>query len=450
MLNIVLAMPKMEAYKDYHYFPLGILAIAASIDNIKLINYDIYDERVDDPARLDALLKKADIVCVSMFTGYQVKCGYDILTKVKKFNKNITTIVGGPHATALPDETIKSDMVDYVVAGYAENSFRELIVDILNYGKLARAISGVCSKEANYDVPSDIKITYTETPKSYKDLEWNAIPYHKIDISKYINPATQRVIYVTQYGCPAKCTFCATPETRKWAEKPMELIKKDLTHLYETTKFKQLVFFDATLFTRKSRVKEIVEFVSSEFGDTSWIADARAIELKNYTVEDLLEINKSNLKLHHLTVGLESGSKRIVEDIYKKGKGHNHIYLETAEKLFQANIELTSGCIFGAPTETAADLYETLDYVTEVKKRHPRFKLSTTFFRPLPGTDLYEFVKDYGIDFPNTLDGWAKLEGVTHYEYNKWASVPWMDSKEEKKYLVAYNEFLDAHGDILV
>lgn len=443
-------MPKMEAYKDYHYFPLGILAIAASIDNIKLINYDIYDERVDDPARLDALLKKADIVCVSMFTGYQVKCGYDILTKVKKFNKNITTIVGGPHATALPDETIKSDMVDYVVAGYAENSFRELIVDILNYGKLARAISGVCSKEANYDVPSDIKITYTETPKSYKDLEWNAIPYHKIDISKYINPATQRVIYVTQYGCPAKCTFCATPETRKWAEKPMELIKKDLTHLYETTKFKQLVFFDATLFTRKSRVKEIVEFVSSEFGDTSWIADARAIELKNYTVEDLLEINKSNLKLHHLTVGLESGSKRIVEDIYKKGKGHNHIYLETAEKLFQANIELTSGCIFGAPTETAADLYETLDYVTEVKKRHPRFKLSTTFFRPLPGTDLYEFVKDYGIDFPNTLDGWAKLEGVTHYEYNKWASVPWMDSKEEKKYLVAYNEFLDAHGDILV
>jgi radical SAM superfamily enzyme YgiQ (UPF0313 family) len=230
----------------------------------------------------------------------------------------------------------------------------------------------------------------------------------------------------------------------------MELIKKDLRHLYETTKFKQLVFFDATLFTRKSRVKEIVEFVSSEFGDTSWIADARAIELKNYTVEDLLEINKSNLKLHHLTVGLESGSKRIVEDIYKKGKGHNHIYLETAEKLFQANIELTSGCIFGAPTETAADLYETLEYVTQVKKKHPRFKLSTTFFRPLPGTDLYEFVKDYGIEFPNTLDGWAKLEGVTHYEYNKWASVPWMDSKEEKKYLVAYNEFLDAHGDILV
>jgi anaerobic magnesium-protoporphyrin IX monomethyl ester cyclase len=440
----------MEPNKDYHYFPLGILAIAASIDNIELINYDIYDERVDDPSRLDTLLKKADIVCVSMFTGYQVKCGYDILTKVKKFNKNITTIVGGPHATALPDETVRSEMVDYVVAGYAENSFRELIIDILNYGKLSREISGVCSKEENYDVPSDIKITYTETPKNYKDLEWNAIPYYKIDISKYINPATQRVIYVTQYGCPAKCTFCATPETRKWAEKPMELIKKDLRHLYETTKFKQLVFFDATLFTRKSRVKEIVEFVSSEFGDTSWIADARAIELKNYTVEDLLEINKSNLKLHHLTVGLESGSKRIVEDIYKKGKGHNHIYLETAEKLFQANIELTSGCIFGAPTETAADLYETLEYVTQVKKKHPRFKLSTTFFRPLPGTDLYEFVKDYGIEFPNTLEGWAKLEGVTHYEYNKWASVPWMDSKEEKKYLVAYNEFLDAHGDILV
>jgi anaerobic magnesium-protoporphyrin IX monomethyl ester cyclase len=405
---------------------------------------------VDDPSRLDTLLQEADIVGVSMFTGYQVKCGYDLLVKTKNFNKDIITIAGGPHATALPEETIKSELVDYVVAGYAENSFRELIIDLLNYRKLARAISGVYSKEENYEIPSDIKITYTDTPKNYRDLEWNAIPYHKINIDSYINPATQRVIYVTQYGCPAKCTFCATPETRKWAEKPIELIKKDLLHLYETTKFKQLVFFDATLFTRKNRVKEIVEFLSAEFEDISWVADARAMELKNYTVEDLIEINKSNLKLKHLTVGLETGSNRIAEEIYKKGKGHCDSYLSMAEKLSQANIQLTSGCIFGAPTETADNLYETLEFVSKVKKIHHDFKLSTTFFRPLPGTDLYEFVKSFGIEFPNTLAGWAKLEGVTHYEYNKWMSVPWMDTEEEKKYLAAYKEFINVHGDILV
>lgn len=450
MLNIVLVMPKMDASKDYHYFPLGILAISASIDSIEEINYDIFDERVDNDDQFNTLLINADIVCVSMFTGYQVKCGYDFLKRAKQYNQQITTIVGGPHATALPEETLMSEFVDYVVAGYAENSFRELLIEILNYGKITKDIFGVYSKEKDQSVPNNIKIIYTETPKTYKDLEWNAIPYHKIDIQKYINPATQRVIYVTQYGCPAKCTFCATPETRKWAEKPIELIKKDLMHLYQATQFKQLVFFDATLFTRKSRVKEITEFMSSEFDNISWVADARAMELKNYTVEDLIEINKTNLTLKHLTVGLESGSKRIAEEVYKKGKGHQSMFLESAHKLFEANIELTSGCIFGAPTETTEDLYQTLEYVTQVRKQHPRFQLSTTFFRPLPGTDLYEFVKSFGIEFPNSLEGWAKLEGVTHYEYNKWMSVPWMDAKEEVKYIKAYQDFIDVHGDILV
>ena len=450
MLNIVLIMPKMEPYKDFHYFPLGILAISAAISTLDSINYEIFDERVDDDLRLNALLQNADVVGISMFTGYQTKSGFDLLTRVKKFNSKIITIVGGPHVTALPHETIKSELVDYAIAGYGENSFRELITDLLNHGKVTRLIPGVYSKERVMGAPDNLQITYTETPKNYRDITWNAIPYHKIDVSKYINPATQRVIYVTQYGCPAKCTFCATPETRKWAEKPIELIKQDLRYLYEATQFKQLVFFDATLFTRKARVKEIMEFISEEFPHIEWIADARAMELKNYTVEDLREINKSNLKLHHLTVGLESGSKRIVEEVYKKGTGHLESYLDAAEKLYQADVELTSGCIFGAPTETAENLYETLEYVKKIRQKHPRFKLSTTFFRPLPGTDLFEYVKQFGITFPNTLEGWAKLEGVTHYEYNKWVSVPWMDKNEEKKYLVAYNEFINVHGDILV
>ena len=261
MLNIVLIMPKMEPYKDFHYFPLGILAISAAISTLDSINYEIFDERVDDDLRLNALLQNADVVGVSMFTGYQTKSGFDLLTKVKNFNSKIITIVGGPHVTALPHETIKSELVDYAIAGYGENSFRELITDLLSHGKVTRLIPGIYSKERVIGAPDNLQITYTETPKNYRDITWNAIPYHKIDVSKYINPATQRVIYVTQYGCPAKCTFCATPETRKWAEKPIELIKQDLRYLYEATKFKQLVFFDATLFTRKARVKEIMEIL---------------------------------------------------------------------------------------------------------------------------------------------------------------------------------------------
>ena len=450
MLNIVLIMPKMEPFKDFHYFPFGILAIASAIKKIPMVNYEIFDERIDEYSKLDMLLEKADLVGVSMFTGYQTKCGYSLLKRVKETNQNIITVLGGPHATALPEESLQSIYVDYVVSGYAENSFRALVIDIVNHGKLTQPISGVYAKSRNDDIDEGVDIIYKKTPKSYNDIEWDTIPYDKIDVNKYINPSTQRVIYVTQYGCPAKCTFCATPETRKWAEKPIELVKEDLRLLYAETNFKQIAFYDATLFTRKARVKEILDFVSKEFPSISWIADARAMELKNYTVKDLIEINKPNLTLDHLTVGLETGSQRIAEEIYKKGKGHLDMFLQTADKLYKADIKLTSGCIFGAPTETADDLYKTLDYVYKVREKHPDFKLSTTFFRPLPGTDLFEFVKRYGIEFPDTLEGWAALEGVTHYQYNVWSSVPWMTKEVEKEYLIAYEDFLKAHGDILV
>jgi len=446
MLNIILIMPKMEPEKDFHYVPLGILAIASSIENMENVHYDIFDERVDDPSCLDKLLQKAHIVGVSMFTGYQTKCGFDLLTKVKKTNPNIFTIAGGPHPTALPMQTIKSNIVDCVIAGYAESSFGEVILEFLQNGKITKLIPGVYTKPKHFELE---KISFLDTPKKYKDIQWGAIPYHKINIDNYINPATKRVIYVSQYGCPAKCTFCATPETKKWVERPIELVKKDLKELYELTQFKQIAFFDATLFTRKARVKELVQFIANEFPGTSWIADARAKELKNYDVDDLIEINNETLKMDHLTVGLESGSKRIAEEIYLKGLGHLDLFLDTADKLYKANIPLTSGCIFGAPTETADDLYQTLEYVKKVRQKHKDFRLSTTFFRPLPGTDLYEFVKEFGIKFPDSFEEWGKLEGVTHYEYNKWMPVPWMDPKEEQRYIKAYQDFVEVHGEIL-
>jgi len=441
---ILFVMPEMEEGKDYHYFPLGILAIAAAVDKLDFIEYEIYDERVEKKDKFDNLIMKADIVCISIYTGYQTSRGYKLVKECKERNNKVVSILGGPHATALPEQTVQSEYVDYVVSGYAENSFRDLIINIQEYGKKSFNITGLYFKDnENGEIYSNI------TAKNYKDLTWNELPYYKVDVNNYINPETKRIIYVTQYGCPAKCTFCATPETRKWAEKPVELVTKDLDYLYEKTRFEQLEFFDATLFTRKKRVKEIVDHVANAYNGVMWFADARAAELKNYTVKDLMEINNEKLSLNHLTVGMESGSKRISEDIYKKGRNHLDIFLQTAEKLYKAGIELTSGCILGAPTETEKDLEETIRYIHKVRKAHPRFKMSTTFFRPLPGTDLFEYVKEFGIEYPDSLEGWAKLEGITHYAYNKWQGVPWMDKKTESKYLKMYDILVQEHGDIL-
>lgn len=210
-MTILLFMPKLDEGKEFHHFPFGLLAIGSALDNAG-IDYEIYDERIDvDLSNLDKLILENRIFGVSMFTGYQVTRGFEFLKRVKELNPSAITIVGGPHATALPEQTVQSEYVDYVVAGYGESSFTNLVDSILSSkeyaNKLSYRIPGVYSKLGT-------EILGMPTPKRYREIKWTPLPYNKLDLQKYINPETKRVMYVTQYGCPAPCTFCATRETK--------------------------------------------------------------------------------------------------------------------------------------------------------------------------------------------------------------------------------------------
>jgi radical SAM superfamily enzyme YgiQ (UPF0313 family) len=437
-------MPKIEKYKDYHHFPFGMLALGAVMDRLG-INYDIFDERIDDdPDYLKDKIADYSVVGVSMFTGFQASRGIHWLRYTRQHNPKAITIAGGPHVSALPEQTAASPLVDFAVAGYGENSFGQLIESLMNCNDIEEAqrlnIPGVHSKG----------VKGLPTPKKYSDLQWGALPYKRLKIDEYINPNSKRVMYVTQYGCPAMCTFCATPETRKWTSKPLPLVYQDLEVLDELTDFKQLCFFDATLFTNRPRTMELIKYMNERFPGRQWLADARASELIRYTDEDYLDIKRCEMDLNTLIVGLESGSEHIAENVVKKGRHHLPTYAEVAKRLNNAGISLTSGVVFGFPEETVKDLKLTHEYISSIRKIHPGFRISTTFFRPLPGTELYDRVKDSGFLNAASFEEWEAIGEGNHFKYNEWMEIPWMDRAEREPYRKAYAEFVDAHGDIMV
>ncbi len=445
--KVLLVMPRIEKYKDYHHLPFGILALASVLEQIG-VAYDIFDERVDDVANLDKTIGDYSIVGVSMFTGFQTSRGIHWLRYTREQNPSAITIAGGPHVSALPEETAASPLVDFAVAGYAENSFGRLVEAIIQEnGDIERVaaakIAGVYSKVGD-------TISSMPTPRRYTDLEWGTIPYQRVNIPAYLNPASKLVMYVTQYGCPALCTFCATPETRKWSSKPLDLVFEDLDKLDELTNFQQLWFADATLFTVRPRTMELVAHLDDRYNGKQWIADARALELIKYSDDDFLAIKKCRADLTCLVVGLEFGSARLAEGIVKKGRNHLKNFAEVARRLHNAGIELTSGVVFGFPTETPSDLELTRKYITEIRKIHPNFKISTTFFRPLPGTDLYDLVKDTNFIGARCLEDWENIGQDNHYQYNQWMDVPWMAASEKAEYARGYEAFVQEHGDIMV
>lgn len=444
--KVLLIMPRIDEGKDYHHFPFGCLAIAASLEKIG-VEYDIFDERVaDENTILDCLTDYA-IVGVSMFTGYQTYRGHYWLKTVRERNPKAITVAGGPHVTALPEETVRSPLVDFAVAGYGENAFANLVLNILasKDDALIRQMKfpGVYSKLGT-------GVLGMPTPKKYKDIEWSPLPYHRLDVPSYINPATRRVMYVSQYGCPALCTFCATPETRKWTSKPLEIVYEDLETLDRLTDFRQLCFFDATLFTNRPRTMELIAHLDQRFPGRQWLADARAAELIHYTDDDLSAIKRCRADLTALVVGLETGSNRLAEETVKKGRGHLKNFYEVAKRTHAAGIQLTSGVVFGFPGETVDDLALTTEYVREIRKVHPKFRISTTFFRALPGTELYDKVRAMGYVTTSSLEEWAKIGAGNHYQYNEWSDPPWMTREEIVRYQEGYQRFMDEHGSIVV
>ena len=393
MSKVIMFYPKLEPHKDYHYMPISLLAAAANMNTDDMI---LIDERVqsDWQDKIQDNINNCEYFMISAFTGYQLSRCYAVAKWIKETYPNIKIVVGGPHVTALPEQTLDSPYIDAVIQGDTDNG-------------------------------------------------QNPLPFYLIDIEKYVNPETKRFIAITSYSCPGVCTFCATKNHRKYFPLPIERVKADIDNLMSKYPFKEAVFFDATLFAMPERVKQIAEIMNHY--NLEWIADARAPEIAKLDYWDMYEFVSKGLK--QLTIGLESGGQRIVENM-RKGKNHLQDFKKAAELMAKFPIKMVSGIVFGTPGETIEDLQLTIDYIKEIKAINPNFYISTTFYKPLPDTVMADMCKPYGYKEPDSLQAWAVYGEKGHYHYNHFEDVPWIIGIEEYKKI--YDRFVTENSDLFI
>ena len=395
--KVVLFFPKLEEHKPWHWFPQSLLSLAAPLvaGGYEVV---IVDERIT-PDYSEKLLKElSDAVClgISSVTGFQLYGGVVAAKRIRQEFPDLKIAWGGPHVTNLPEESLRSPLVDFVVIGHGEESFSHL-VDALDQRQAIVKIPGIGYRSDEGQVvicPAD--------PVSADALR-SRLPYELLDIPRYVNPDTQATIYISSYGCPALCTFCSTRYTRRWMPLPFSRIEEDLGRLMACYPFKMMIMYDATIFVKEERARQICQLMA-HYG-LSWICDGRATELSHVKDSTWAMLAKSGLI--GITMGLESGSPRILK-IMKKGGYHLEKIRTVIRKCHAYGIPVTSGVVFGAPSETAEDLQLTFDVIEELRRIHPGFGISTTFFSPLPGTDLYEHLREaLGFPFPDSLRSWA-------------------------------------------
>jgi radical SAM superfamily enzyme YgiQ (UPF0313 family) len=398
--------------------PESLLAISAV--PVKYgYNLAILDQRVENDwkEKLKNYLKRKPLcIGITSMTGEQLKYVIDIINLIKH-ESNVPIVIGGAHATLLPEQTIKHEKIDIVVVGEGDYTFYEILENLKNKKPL-QSVRGIYYKEGG-------KICYTGSREIVRDLDsLPDYPYSFINIGDYETFDLKRgksISIITSRGCPYKCKFCAIPLMYPtWRGYSVKKVIEKIKKLQEAYNIYSFYFQDDNLGANLPRFIELITELAKLDKKIKWgTLGIRADTISFLNDEQLELIYKSGC--HDLDIGVETGSKRVNKFI---GKGEEiETIIETNRRLARFPIKLKYTFIIGFPTETEEERKESIDLALRLQKEN--FCAYTLFFAftPVMGTDFFALAVKHGFKKPQSLEDWANLRFEDWLEkYPSWFS----------------------------
>ena len=242
-----------------------------------------------------------------------------------------------------------------------------------------------------------------------------------VNMNKY-NDLWNGISYESSRGCPYPCRFCYvyTFHDRQFRGKSPEKVLEEVRHLKERYKISKIYFTEDYMWTQKKRaLKQCKLFIEHDLNLT-WEAFCRADFLSKISDEEMETIAKSGAEI--LTLGLESGSERMLKHIEK------HITVDQAktaiQKCVKHNIMTTSSFIIGMPTETNKDLEDTIKMYNTLTSFSDNVEINGFFlYAPYPGVPLYDEAISNGYIKMKSLEEWST------WNFNDSTNNTWLDRK---------------------
>ncbi len=352
--------------KSSRFPPLGLGIIAALTPDDWRIK--IVDENFDS-----FKYEEADLVGITAFTS-SAKRAYDIATEYRE--KGIPTIIGGIHASMLPDEA--KQYVDTVVIGEAEGIWPKVISDFEN-GKLESVYQG---ELINADM----------VPKARHEL------FHP----GYMFGAIQ-----TARGCPMDCEFCSVTQFNghKYRQRPINDVLDEL----ESIPQKMIFFVDDNILgygkNANERAIKLFKGMIDRGIKKDWFCQASINFAED---EEVLEYAaKSGCKI--VFIGLEAEDEKYLGTVNKKmnikiGSGK---YRDVIDRINSYKIAVLGSFIYGLDNDTSNSLQKRIEYIIN----SPVDVMQTTILTPLPGTRLFEkFKSEDRLLYDKFPDDWVHFD----------------------------------------
>jgi len=370
---------------DIKDLPLGLAYIAGQLEkdghNVTVI--DPIVDGLDSNETMDRIIESNPLLVGTSATTPIIGNALEILKEVKHRDSNIYTVIGGPHISATPLETLENnkDFLDFVVFGEGEHTISELVMS-LDKGYPLKSISGL----GFVDNRGLAKIN--EKRQLERDLNSFAFPArHLFPVDKYINKVrfekddTPHISLTSSRGCVGKCTFCGSQTT--WGKRvrfrSVQNIIDEIKQCHNDFGSNNFIFADDTFTTNRKHVidmcKEIIDLPYS----INIFCSSRVDTIDE---EKLDWLKKAGC--YCITYGIESGDNEILKAI---GKNTTVDMIENAINITkQAGIETHGSFIIGNLGDTKETIEKTIQLAFSLDLNEAQF----TILVPLPGTVCYE------------------------------------------------------------
>ena len=346
-------MPSVGRKKDQPYVkswkmePLPIAALSALTPERDFQKYFADDRLEEIPYELDV-----DAVAITTET-YTAQRAYQIAAKFR--SRNIPVILGGFHATLLPDET--SQHADSIMIGEAEGCWQEMLDDLT-----AGALKPRYQNQTKTSLQNIFPDRSIYAGKKYMDL----------------------AMLETSRGCRYDCEFCSISAffKKQWRERPVEDV---ITEIKSTGK-RNWFFVDDNIGTDFQRLEKLLQAL--EKLNIRWVGQ---LSIEATARPALLRLMRKSGCLGVL-IGFESINPANLDQMGKSINRTVSDYETAINNLRRNGLVVYGSFVFGYDHDTRETFEETFKFAV----RNKLFFAAFSHLVPSPGTPLYARLEKNG------------------------------------------------------
>lgn len=387
-MNVLLI--KMNTAADEIIPPISLGYLASSLQKESdVLVVDCLKERKG----LDGIKKIAqgfDLVGISLFTKDLAICR-NYLSVLKESYPGIKSVLGGPHPSASPEETLEffGSLCDYVLAGESEIGFTQLVKYLGKGSPPPELVEGLCFRNNGqilknpvclHENIDDFKVAWEQMPpNTYPEAPHGAF-YRQFPTAPII----------TSRGCLFHCTFCGghIVSGRKIRQRSVDNVIDEISLLCGKYNVREIHIEDDNFTFNKEYVMEFCKKVKKNFPDITWTCP-NGVRIDTIDEEMLQAMIDSGC--YSLTFGIESGNDDTLVSM-KKGLSVEKI-TKKIQMIKSFNIEINGFFILGFPGETVKKINQTIKFACSL----PLKRASFANFQPFPGTDDFKKIKENGL-----------------------------------------------------